>query len=56
MCHRPQTSRLQRQPRLRAVKRLDLRFLVDAEHDRMRRRIDVEADDVPQFRHELGVA
>ena len=46
---------LQRQARLGAVERLDLPLLVDAEHDRMRRRIDVEADDVAQLGDELGV-
>ena len=34
--HGPQAAGLQRQARLRAVERLDLRFLVDAKHDRVR--------------------
>ena len=54
--HRPAAARLHRQPRLGAVERLDLRLLVDAEHQRMRRRIDIEADDVAQLGHELGIA
>src|SRR5262245_10226805 len=56
MRHRPATARFQRQARLRAVERLDLRFLVNAEHDRMGRRIDIEADNVPQLRYKIGVA
>jgi len=50
------TAGLQRQAGLGAIECLDLRFLVDAEHDRVRRRIDIEADDIPQLGHELGVA
>jgi len=53
--HCPATTGLQRQARLRSVECLDLRFFVGAEHDGMRRRIDIEPDDVPEFRHELGV-
>src|SRR5215472_5576148 len=56
MRHRPATARFQRQARLRAVERLDLRFLVNAEHDRMGRRMDIEADNVPQLRYKIGVA
>lgn len=37
---------LERQPRLGPVERLDLRLLVDAEHHRPVRRIEVEADDL----------
>ena len=37
---------LQRQSGLCAVQRLDLRLLVDRQHRRVRRRLDVEADDV----------
>ena len=40
---------------LSAIERLDLTFFVDAEHDGVRRRIDVEPDDVAQFVDELGV-
>src|SRR6516225_7592512 len=50
---RPVTAGFQRQPPLGAVERLDLRFLVDAEHDGMRRRIDIKADDVLELRHEI---
>ena len=40
---------LQRQPGLRAVERLDLALLVDAQHQRLVRRVEVEADDVLTF-------
>jgi hypothetical protein len=56
MGHRPAAARLQWQARLGAVERLDLRFLIDAEYDGMGRRIDVEADDLPELGHELGIA
>ena len=46
---------LHRQARLGAVERLDLALLVDRQHDGMGRRVDVEADDVAQLRHELGI-
>ena len=35
-----------RQQRLGAIQRLDLRFLIDAEHQRVVRRVEIEADDV----------
>jgi hypothetical protein len=44
-----------RQPRLRSVERLDPTFLVEAESNGVRRRIDVEPDDVAQFGDELRV-
>ena len=37
---------LHRQQRLRAIERLNLRFLIDAEHRRMGRRIQIQAHDV----------
>ena len=37
---------LHRQQRLRAVERLNLRLLIDAEHRGMRRRIQIQPDDV----------
>src|SRR5208337_4212197 len=45
VCHCGRTAPLHRQARLRAVERLDLAFLVDAEHQRLVRRVHVEADD-----------
>src|SRR5260370_23124299 len=35
-----------RERRLGAIQRLDLRFLMDAEHQRVVRRVEIEADDV----------
>ena len=46
---------LKRQARLDSVKRLDLVLLVDGQHDRMRRRGHVEADDIAQLAGERGV-
>ena len=46
---------LHRQPRLGAVERLDLGFLVDREHDRVRRRVHVEPDHVAQLGDERRV-
>src|ERR1700674_4666442 len=46
---------LHRQPRLSAVERLDLRLLVDREHDRVRRGVDVEADYRTQLGDELRI-
>jgi hypothetical protein len=45
----------QRQHRRRAVERLDLRLLVDAEHDRRLGRVEVEADDVSDLVDELRI-
>lgn len=44
-----------RQHGLRAVQRLNLRFLVHAEHDRMRRWMHVRADDVAHLLDEQRV-
>jgi len=46
---------LQRQAGLGAVQRLDLAFLVDGKDDGVRRRIDIEPDDIAQFVDEIGV-
>src|SRR3954470_1693750 len=46
---------LQRQAGLGAIERLDLRLLVNRQHHGMGRRVNVEADDVAQLRHELGI-
>src|SRR5260370_34373704 len=51
--HRPAAPLLHRQPRLGAVERLDLALLVDREHDRVRRRIDVEPHAAAQLADEL---
>src|SRR5437773_7273701 len=46
----------QRLDRLRAFQRLNLALLIDAQHQGFRRRVQVEADDVPQLAHEVGIA
>ena len=53
MGHRAGAALLHRQAGLGAVERLDLALLVDRQHDGMGRRIDVQADDVPQLGDEL---
>src|SRR3954467_6232092 len=45
----------QRKNRLRTVQRLDLTLLMDAQHDRMSRRIHIQPHDVPHLLHELRV-
>jgi hypothetical protein len=47
--HRPAPTRLQRQPGLGAVERLDLALFVQPQHDRVRRRFHIEADDVGEL-------
>ena len=49
MCHGPSAPLFERQARLSAVERLDLRFLVDRQHQAMRRRVEIEPDHVAQF-------
>jgi hypothetical protein len=46
---------LQRQPRLRAVERLNLAFLVDRQHHRMTGRLHIQADDIFHLRGEGGI-
>ena len=53
--HRSGAALLQGQAGLGAVERLDLALFVDGKDDRVRRRIDVEADDVAQLVDEFGV-
>ena len=48
-------SLLHRQPRLGAVQRLDLAFLIDRENDGVVGRIDVEADDLFELGRELRI-
>ena len=45
-----------REQRLGAIQRLDLRFLVDAEHQRVVRRVEIEADDVAHLVDKQGSA
>ena len=44
-----------RQNRLGTLKRLDLRFLIDADNDRIVRRVHVQADNVAHLFHELWI-
>ena len=55
MGHGSGAALLERQPGLGPVERLDLALFVDAEHDSVRRRIDVEPDDVAQLADEVRV-
>src|SRR5271155_2627331 len=55
MGHRSGAALLHRQPGLGAVERLDLAFFVDRQDHGVRRRIDVETDDVAQPVDEFGV-
>jgi hypothetical protein len=49
------SSRPHRQCRLGAVKRLNLRFLIHAKHQRPFRRVEIQTHDIGQFAVELGV-
>jgi hypothetical protein len=53
--HRPAAATLHRQPRLGAVERLDLRFLIDRQHQRVLRRVDIETDDILHLGGKPGV-
>ena len=55
MGHRAGAPFLQRQSGLGAIERLNLALLIEGENDRVRRRIDIEPDDVPQLFDELGI-
>ena len=55
MGHPARAPRLEAQARLGAVKGLDLALLVDCEDEGMRRRIDLEADEVAQLVGERGI-
>src|SRR5690349_8576034 len=46
---------IDREPRISAVERPDLALLIDREHARVRRRIDVEPNNSAQLRNELRV-
>src|SRR3954447_21555087 len=47
--HRATAASLHRQPRLGAVERLDLRLLVNRQHQRVLGWINVEADNIPHL-------
>jgi len=55
MRHRAGAAAFHRQPRLRALQRLNLAFLVHAEDQRLLRRIDIQPDDVREFLDKAGV-
>ena len=50
------TPRLDRQPGLGAIQRLDLAFFIDRQHHGMGRRIDIEPDDVGELVGKAGIA
>jgi hypothetical protein len=49
-------SRLHRQERLRAIEGLNLRLLIDTEHRRVRRGIQVQADNIPDLFDEQRIS
>jgi hypothetical protein len=53
--HRACAVGRQRKPELRSFERLALAFLVAAQHERFRRRIEIEPDHVPEFLFELRI-
>jgi hypothetical protein len=53
--HRPAPSLLQRQTRLRTIQRLDLALLVNAQHQGMLRRVQVQPHNVSQLLHEPAI-
>ena len=53
--HRPAAALFHRQYRLSAVERLDLRLLIDRQHQRVLGRIDVEANDILNFGDKLRI-
>ena len=53
--HRPAAALLHRQPRLGTVERLDLRLLVDRQHQRVLRRIEIKTDNILHLGGELRV-
>src|ERR1700722_15403165 len=55
MGHGSSAALLHREAGLSAIERLDLALFVDAEHDGVRRRIDIEPDHVAQLVDEIGV-
>ena len=56
MGHSAGATLLHRQPRLGPVERLDLALLIDREHDRVRRRVDVKPDYIAPIGGKLRVA
>ena len=56
MGHRPAPALLHRQPRLGAVKGLDLALFIDRQYQGLVGRIDVEADDILDLGDEVRIA
>ena len=56
VCHRLTTPRLDRQPRLGAVERLDLALFVEREHHSVGRWIDVKPDNIGQLGSKARIA
>ena len=55
MGHGSGAAFLQRQARLGAIESLNLAFLVDGQHKRPLRRVEVEADDIIDLNGEVGI-
>src|SRR4030043_1660064 len=55
MSHGPTAAFFQRQTRLGPIQRLNLTFLVDAEHQCLLRRIEIEPHHVGQFLQKFGI-
>jgi len=55
MGHGPTAAPFQRQTRLRTIQRLNLAFLVHAEHQRLLRRIEIKTHHVGQFLQKPGI-
>ena len=55
MGERSTSSPLHGQPRLGAIERLDLRFLVDRKHDGMSGRVDIETDDISELAGKVDI-
>ena len=53
--HRSCTPLLDRQTRLRTVERLNLALLIDREDERVLWRVEIKADNVFEFLHEVGI-
>lgn len=54
--HGAATPFLQRQPRLRPVESLNLRFLVNAQHERLIWRVQIQSDHIIELFHKLSIA
>ena len=55
MSHALDITQPQGEDRLRTIQRLDLGFLIHAQHQRLVRRIEIEPDNVPHLLHKEGI-